>query len=56
MHRNEMVGLFIATAERFEHRAIFLHPNPDNAEEEIRLIDLVRSIEKSFSCKSEILI
>ena len=42
LHRNEMAGLFIATAERFEHSAIFLHPNPGSIEEEMRLVDLVR--------------
>ena len=34
--------LFIATAERFEHSAIFLHPNPGGEEEIFRLIDLIR--------------
>lgn len=28
MHREDMARLYIATAERFEHDAIFLHPNP----------------------------
>ena len=42
LHRNEMAELFIATAERFEHSAIFLHPNPGSIEEEMRLVDLVR--------------
>ena len=42
LHRNEMAELFIATAERFEHSAIFLHPNPGSVEEEMRLVDLVR--------------
>jgi len=42
LHRNEMAEIFIATAERFEHSAIFLHPNPGSIEEEMRLIDLVR--------------
>ena len=37
-----MADLYIATAERYEHSAIFLHPNPNSAEETIRLVDLVR--------------
>jgi len=37
-----MAEIFIATAERFEHSAIFLHPNPWRVEECARLVDLVR--------------
>lgn len=47
LHREDMADLFIATAERFEHSAIFLHPNPGSFEETLRLIDLIR--EKSGS-------
>lgn len=42
IHREDMAELFIATAERYEHSAIFLHPNPSTLEETLRLIDLVR--------------
>jgi uroporphyrinogen decarboxylase len=42
LHRNDMADVFIATAERFEHSAIFLHPNPGSEDECIRMIDLVR--------------
>jgi uroporphyrinogen decarboxylase len=42
LHRRDMVDLYIATAERFEHSAIFLHPNPDTFDECARLIDLLR--------------
>jgi len=42
LHRIDMAGLYIATAERFEHSAIFLHPNPDSLKETIRLVDLIR--------------
>ncbi len=42
LHRNDIAEIYIATAERFEHSAIFLHPNPDTEEETFRLIDLVR--------------
>ena len=42
LHREDMADLFIATAERYEHDAIFLHPNPGDEAEVLRLIDLVR--------------
>lgn len=42
LHRNEMADLYIATAERFEHSAIFIHPNPGTFEETVRMIDLIR--------------
>jgi len=42
LHRNDMADLYIATAERFEHSAIFLHPNPGSFDETARLIDLIR--------------
>jgi len=42
LHRNEMADIYIMTAERYEHSAIFLHPNPGSEEETLRLIDLVR--------------
>lgn len=42
LHRLDMADLYIATAERYEHDAIFLHPNPDNDEECMRLVDLIR--------------
>jgi uroporphyrinogen decarboxylase len=42
LHRRDMADLYIATAERYEHSAIFLHPNPDSEEETLRLVDLVR--------------
>ena len=42
LHRNDMADLFIATAERFEHDAIYLHPNPSRPDEAMRLLDLVR--------------
>jgi uroporphyrinogen decarboxylase len=44
LHRRDMAELFIATARRFEHDAIFLHPNPGREEEVLRLIDLVRQL------------
>lgn len=42
LHRSEMADLYIMTAERYEHSAIFLHPNPGDLEEVLRLIDLIR--------------
>ena len=42
LHRNDMADVFIATAERFEHSAIFLHPNPNRNDECVRMVDLVR--------------
>jgi uroporphyrinogen decarboxylase len=42
LHRDDMAEIYLATAERFEHSAIFLHPNPDTLEEALHLIDRVR--------------
>ena len=42
LHRNDMADVFIATAERYEHSAIFLHPNPSRTDECARMVDLVR--------------
>ncbi|HEX5810126.1 MAG TPA: uroporphyrinogen decarboxylase family protein [Anaerolineales bacterium] len=43
LHRRDMADLFIATAERYEHSAIFVHPNPGNFEECARLIEIIRA-------------
>jgi len=42
LHLRDMADLYIATAERFEHSAIFLHPNPNTDDCTLRLIDLIR--------------
>jgi uroporphyrinogen decarboxylase len=42
LHRHDIADLYIATAERFEHDAILLHPNPHTEEEIFRLVDLIR--------------
>jgi len=42
LHRNEIADLYVATAERFEHSAILLHPNPSTEEETLHLIELIR--------------
>lgn len=44
LHRRDMAHLYVATAERFEHDAIMLHPNPGGVDESKRLIDTVREI------------
>ena len=48
LHRTDMADLYIATARRYEHSAIFLHPNPDTVEETERMVDLVR--DKTGDC------
>ncbi len=42
LHRHDMADIYIATAERYEHSAIFIHPNPDSVDETIRMIDILR--------------
>ena len=42
-HIEDMAQLFIDTAERFEHDAIFLHPNPSELDTTFRMIDEVRN-------------
>ncbi|HHN47263.1 MAG TPA: hypothetical protein ENN09_07460 [Planctomycetes bacterium] len=44
LHRVEMARIYIDTAERYEHDAIFLHPNPSTLDETMRLIDKVREL------------
>jgi uroporphyrinogen decarboxylase len=44
LHRRDMAEIYLMTAERYEHSAIFLHPNPDGVEETIRLVDLIREM------------
>ncbi|MFC1461496.1 uroporphyrinogen decarboxylase family protein [Verrucomicrobiota bacterium] len=41
-HREDMADILIAIAERFEHSAIYLAPNPGTDEETLRMIDLLR--------------
>jgi uroporphyrinogen decarboxylase len=43
LHRREIADLYIAVAEKYEHDAIFIHPNPNTVEETIRLVDLIRA-------------
>jgi uroporphyrinogen decarboxylase len=42
LHRNEIADIYIMTAERYEHSAIFIHQNPNTFEEICRIIDLIR--------------
>ncbi len=44
LQRQDMARLFIDTAERYEHDAIFLHPNPGDLDEVLRLVDEVRAL------------
>jgi uroporphyrinogen decarboxylase len=43
LHRQDMANAFILTAERFDHSAIFAHPNPATLDETMHLLDLIRS-------------
>jgi uroporphyrinogen decarboxylase len=42
LHRRDMAEIYIAIAERYEHSAIFVQPNPGTFEECARLIELIR--------------
>lgn len=42
LHISDMADVYIATADRYEHSAIFLHPNPGKTEYVLRLVDAVR--------------
>jgi uroporphyrinogen decarboxylase len=44
LHRRDMAEIFILTAERYEHSAIFIHPNPVVPEETLRLIQIIRDL------------
>jgi uroporphyrinogen decarboxylase len=50
LHRRDMADLYIATAERYEHSAIFLHPNPHTIEEMMRLVELIRELTGDRYC------
>ena len=42
LHMNEMADLYIETAKRYGHSAIFLHPNPGDFENALWLLQLIR--------------
>jgi uroporphyrinogen decarboxylase len=44
LHRMDMANIYVDTAERYNHSAIFLHPNPSGLDELLQLIDCVREI------------
>jgi len=44
LQRQDMAALYVDTARRFGHHAIFLHPNPNDTDETCRLIDAVRDL------------
>ena len=43
LHREDIADIFIATAERYEHSAIFMHHPVNEVEEYQRLIDKIRA-------------
>lgn len=42
LHRHDMADVYIATAERHEHSAIFVHAKPNTPEELIHLAEVLR--------------
>jgi uroporphyrinogen decarboxylase len=44
LHRKDMAQLFIDTAARFNHSAIFVHPNPRTLEETKILLEKIREL------------
>jgi uroporphyrinogen decarboxylase len=42
LHREDMADVYIRTAERFEHNAIFIHDNPNTPDECLRIVDTIR--------------
>jgi uroporphyrinogen decarboxylase len=50
LHRNDIACLYIETARRYEHSAIFIHANPYAEEEYIWLIDLIREMSGDEFC------
>ncbi len=42
LHREDMADTYIKTAEKYEHSAIFIHPNPFSVDEIRRLVDIIR--------------
>jgi len=43
LHREDMADLYIATAEKYEHSAIMIHPNPRRQEERHKMIETLRN-------------
>ncbi|MDO8686458.1 MAG: uroporphyrinogen decarboxylase family protein, partial [Clostridiales bacterium] len=42
LHRNEIAGIYVDTAKRYNHSAIAIHQNPNTFEETCILIDKIR--------------
>jgi uroporphyrinogen decarboxylase len=42
LHRQDMADVYVATAERYEHSAVLVHPNPDTIDECARLVEIIR--------------
>ena len=42
LHLDDMADLYIRTAETYGHSAIFVHPNPGDEENTVRLLSLIR--------------
>lgn len=42
LHREDIAGVYIQTAERYEHSAIFIHDNPNTLDECLRIVDVLR--------------
>ncbi len=42
LHMDEMADLYLATAKRYHHSAIFIHPNPEDYENTRWLLELLR--------------
>lgn len=42
LHMNDMANLYIQTAEKYDHSAIFIHPNPAGLENTQWLLELIR--------------
>jgi uroporphyrinogen decarboxylase len=42
LHRVDMADIYVKTAERYDHSAIFLHPNTGRLDEILKQIDIIR--------------
>ncbi len=42
LHREDIANIYIQTAERYEHSAIFIHDNPATLDECLRIVDTIR--------------
>ena len=43
LHREDIADLYIKTAERFGHNAIFIHDNPGTLDECLKIVDVIRA-------------